>query len=103
MLELNQETFQDFIKGETPALVDFWAPWCMPCRIFAPVLEDLSDELDGKVEFGKVNIDDHPDLASQYGITTIPTIILFQQGKPVTQMIGVHSREKVLSTITSHL
>ena len=73
MLELSHDSFLTLIEGETPTLVDFWAPWCMPCRVFAPVLEDLSDELDGQVEFAKLNIDDHPDLATKYGIASIPT------------------------------
>ncbi len=103
MLELSHDSFLTLIEGETPTLVDFWAPWCMPCRVFAPVLEDLSDELDGQVEFAKLNIDDHPDLATKYGIASIPTIILFQKGKPVTQMVGVQPKDKVLGTIKAHI
>ena len=103
MLELDRDSFQTMINTDTPTLVDFWAPWCMPCRVFAPVLEDLSDELDGQVDFAKINIDDYPDLASQYEISSIPTIVLFHKGQPVTQMIGVQPKDKVLSTIQSHI
>lgn len=99
MLELNHDTFTDLIHGETPALVDFWAPWCMPCKVFAPVLEELSDELDGRVAFGKLNIDDFADVATEYGITSIPTVILFKNGRPAAQMVGVRPKDDVLKTI----
>ena len=103
MLELSRDSFHTVLEGENPTLVDFWAPWCMPCRIFAPALEELSDELDGKVDFAKLNIDDYPDVAAQYGISSIPTVILFKEGKPVTQMVGVHPKDKVLGTIKVHI
>lgn len=103
MLELNKETFQEMINGDLPLLVDFWAAWCMPCKVFAPALEDLADELDGKVNFAKLNIDDFPELATQYGIVSIPTIILFKGGKPVTQMVGVQPKDAVLRGLSAHI
>lgn len=103
MLELNHQSFAEQIKGKTPALIDFWAPWCMPCRMLAPVLEELSDELDGRVDFAKLNIDEFPDLATKYGISSIPTLILFKDGNPVTQMVGVQPKGKMLDAINAYI
>lgn len=103
MTELDNKTFRDLIAGETPSLVDFWAAWCMPCKIFAPVLEELSDEFDGKVNFAKLNIDDFGAVAQEYGIVSIPTIILFKSGKPVEQLVGVRPKEEVARMLEKSL
>ena len=78
----------EVIKAETPVLVDFWAPWCGPCRMVAPVVEELSQEYAGKVKFVKLNTDDNVRTASQYGIRSIPTLLVFKGGEPVGQIIG---------------
>ena len=103
MTELDNVTFQKAIHGEQPAEVDFWASWCMPCKIFAPVLDELSDELDGKADFYKLNIDDYGDLAQKYGITSIPTVIVFKNGEAADRMTGVQAKEKVLAAVEKHL
>jgi thioredoxin 1 len=78
----------EVIKNEKPVLVDFWAPWCGPCRMVAPIVDELSDEYDGKVKFVKLNTDDNVATASKYGIRSIPTLLVFKDGEPVGQIIG---------------
>ena len=88
-IEVNDESFAEkLLQATAPVLVDFWAPWCGPCRMVAPVVEELADEYDGKVTFVKVNVDENPKTASQYGIMSIPSLIIFKGGSPVTNLVG---------------
>lgn len=90
-------------KADSPILVDFWAEWCGPCRIVAPVLEQIAADYKGKARIGKVNVDEHSALAARYGVQSIPTLLLFKQGKVVEQYIGATSKDVLTKLIDKHI
>ena len=103
MIEFDAVTFKDSIQQSEPVVVDFWAPWCMPCKMFAPVLEELGDEMDGIATFGKINIDDYGDLAQEYSIVSIPTVIVFKNGEPIDRFTGVLPKQDVQELVRKYL
>ena len=83
----------EVLKSTIPVVVDFWAPWCGPCKVVSPIIEELAGEFEGKVKVGKLNVDDNQAMASEYGIMSIPSIVFFKDGKPIKTMIGAQSKE----------
>jgi len=96
VIELNADTFErEVIDCELPVLVDCWAPWCQPCLIVAPIVEEVAKEYQGKVKFCKLNVDENSDIAARYGIMSIPTLLIFKEGKVVDQIIGAVPKEMI--------
>lgn len=83
----------DVLKSNVPVVVDFWAPWCGPCRVVSPIIEDLAHEYQGKVKVGKMNVDDNPQVAGDLGVMSIPTVIIFKGGHPVKSIVGAQGKE----------
>jgi len=104
VFELTDDNFDtEILKADTPALVDFWAVWCGPCRQIAPSVEALASELKGKLKVGKMNIDDHQRTPQKYGIRSIPTLLVFKGGQVVGQIVGAVPRAKLEAEINKHL
>ena len=88
-LEITNANFEEIIRSDKPTLIDFWAPWCGPCRALGPTIEKLANDLGERAQIAKVNIDEHPQLAAQYGVASIPTVIIFKDGHPTDQFVGI--------------
>jgi thioredoxin len=101
-VELTDETFGT-IRNYPLMLVDFWAPWCGPCRMVSPIVEDLAREYQGRVWFGKVNVDENPETAGRFGIQSIPSLLLFKQGAMVDEIVGAVPRHVIESRIRAHM
>ena len=104
LIQLTDSNFDSEVaKKETPILIDFWAVWCGPCKMIAPELEKLNEEKQGILRIGKLNVDENRDTAIKYGITSIPTLLLFKDGQMVKKLIGAMSKDKILDEIASFL
>ena len=97
-IKLSSENFEkEVLKSEKPVLVDFYAYWCGPCNAMAPVIEELATELDGKAKVGKINVDENSDIAVKYNVMSIPTLIIFKNGKEEKRLVGLRDKEELLS------
>lgn len=97
---LSDSTFSDFVeKSSIPVLIDFWAPWCGPCHAMAPVIQQLANEMKGKIMIGKIDTDENPRISSRFQIQSIPTLILFNNGKEVDRLIGVRPKQEIAARI----
>jgi thioredoxin 1 len=100
MVTLTEANFEhEVVKSSTPVLVDFWAEWCGPCKMIAPILEELSSEYDGRLKIGKVNIDDQQALATRHGIRAIPTLLLFKNGDVAEQIVGLRNKRDLKASL----
>ena len=104
MTILDETTFDEEVKGATtPILVDFWAEWCGPCKMIAPILDEIAAEQAGKLQIAKLNVDDAPEIARRFGVMSIPTMILFDQGEPAKQIVGAKPKAALLSDLSEYL
>ncbi len=102
--QLSDSNFnQEVLKSDLPVLVDFWAVWCGPCKMIAPEVEKLAEEKNNVLKIGKLNVDENRDTAIKFGISSIPTILLFKDGKMVKKLVGAMSKDKILNDISSFL
>jgi thioredoxin 1 len=98
-IKVTKENFNDVLASQVPVLVDFWAPWCGPCRMVAPVVEGIAEELGEKAVIGKINVDEQPELASRFGVMSIPTLAVFKNGRLAGSMVGVRSKQDILKLL----
>lgn len=103
-VDVAQKDFDTVVlKSKIPVLVDFWAPWCRPCMMTAPILDELANEYTGKMTFAKLNVDENPQVATQYGVMSIPNLIIFKEGKPAAQVVGYKPKAELKKTVDGAL
>jgi thioredoxin 1 len=104
VLEFTDGNFQaEVLDSSQPVIVDFWAPWCGPCKMLAPSIEELAGDFQGKARVGKLNTDENPQVASSYGISAIPTVVIFKGGSVVERLVGVTPKAKMAALLDNHL
>ena len=101
VMEFNSNNFEtEVVNSDMPVLVDFWAPWCGPCKMIGPIIEELAGEFDGKIKIGKVNVDNNQELAAKFGIKGIPTVMLFKGGESINSFVGLRPKEDLAAALT---
>jgi thioredoxin 1 len=103
IVNVSDQSFNKEVESQGTVLVDFWAPWCGPCKMIAPVLEELDQEIGDKVKIAKLNVDDNPETASRFGVMSIPTLILFKNGQPVDKVVGFQPKDSLKELVASHM
>ncbi len=104
IVDVTDENFeQEVLKAELPTLVDFWAPWCGPCHMVSPILEEIAEDYAGQFKLAKLNVDNAPDTAARYGIRAIPSMLLFKDGEIAAQTIGAQPKQELLKVLAPHL
>ncbi|WP_339323768.1 thioredoxin [Paenibacillus sp. FSL W8-0194] len=102
IVNVTDQSFNAEIEGQGTVLVDFWAPWCGPCKMIAPILDELASEMGDSVKIAKLNVDENPETASRFGVMSIPTLIFFKDGQPVDKVVGLNSKENLKNIISKH-
>ena len=103
-ITLSTDNFDaEVLKSDQPVMVDFWAPWCGPCKVLSPVVEELSTEYEGKMKVGKINVDNNNEIAMRYGVMSIPTLKIFKGGKVVGEIIGAAPKQMIVAALAPHL
>lgn len=103
IIETNAATFDDLLTNDLPVVIDFWAPWCGPCRMLSPVVDEIAGELEGKIVVAKCNVDENQDLAMKYGVMSIPTIVMLKGGSEVMRSVGAVPKPKLKGDIEANL
>lgn len=102
IVNVSDQSFVNEVEGQGTVVVDFWAPWCGPCKMLAPILEELSSELGDDVKIAKLNVDENPETASRFGVMSIPTLIFFKDGQPVDKVVGLNSKDSLKNIVAKH-
>ncbi|GAB6991553.1 thioredoxin [Paenibacillus pini] len=102
IVNVSDQSFNAEIEGQGIVMVDFWAPWCGPCKMIAPILDELSTEVGDSVKIAKLNVDDNPETASRFGVMSIPTLIFFKDGQPVDKVVGLNSKDSLKNILAKH-
>ncbi len=98
-IKVTKDNFDSVLTSQVPVLMDFWAPWCGPCRMISPVVEGIAEEMGEKVVVGKINVDEQPELASRFGVMSIPTLAVFKEGRLAGSMVGVRPKQEILKLL----